>query len=128
VPLSSYDHSVNPWILVVLTCLATHRATRLLTRDHLPLVAVPRAAIVNYLDPPVRVDGVDVEPPPRRPLGVVGWSLAFLLECDWCMSVWVAAGIVALEVYPFHLDVPYPLLLGAAASTVTGLIAANEPD
>lgn len=119
---------MTPWILVVLTCLATHRLTRLLTRDHLPLVAVPREKIVNYLDPATVVDGVPVFPAPRRPWGVVGWSLAFLLECDWCMSVWAAGAIVAAEVYGFHLAVPYPLLLVGAASTVTGLIATHEPD
>jgi hypothetical protein len=44
------------------------------------------------------------------------------------MSVWVGGGIVALEVYLFHLNVPYPLLLIGAASAITGLIAANEPE
>lgn len=116
------------WILVVLTCLTTHRLTRLITRDHLPLIAVPREKIVNYLDPPQKVDGEWLDPLPKRPLGVVGWSVAFLLECDWCMSVYVAAAVVASEVYIFHLDVPYPLLLAAAASTITGLIAQHEPD
>lgn len=115
-------------LLVIFTCLATHRITRLLTRDHLPLIALPREKIINYLDPPVMIDGILVEPTPRRPWGIFGWSLAFLLECDWCMSVWVAAGIVCSELYLFHYDVPYPILLAATASTITGLIATIEPD
>lgn len=114
------------WILIVLTCLAVHRITRLMTRDHIPLIAVPRETIVNYLDPPVVVDDIVVDPPPRYPLGLFGRSIALLLECDWCMSIWVAAGTVALEVYVFRLDVPYPILLGLTASTVTGLIAQRE--
>ena len=116
------------WLLVILTCLATFRATRLLTRDHLPLIALPRERIILWLDPPQVVDGVEVDPAPKRPLGLAGWTFAFLLECDWCMSVWVGGGIVALEVYLFHLNVPYPLLLIGAASAITGLIAANEPE
>lgn len=120
--------NASQWLLVILTCLAVHRATRLLTRDHLPLIAVPRQKITMYLDPPMIIDGVPVDPEPKRPLGVIGWSLAFLLECDWCMSVWISAGIVSLEVFTFHLNVPYPLLLGAAASTITGLIAQHEPE
>ena len=119
---------MNQFLLVLLTCLAVHRATRLVTRDHLPLIAAPRSAIVNYLDPPAVIDDVVVDPPPRRPWGIVGWSIAFLLECDWCMSIWVGGGIVALEVFVFHLNVPYPLLLWAAASTVAGLIAQHEPE
>lgn len=118
----------NPWLLVVLTCLAVYRLTRLLTRDHLPLIAVPREAIVNYLDPVMVVDGTPVSPTPRRPWGTVGWSLAFLLGCDWCMSVWVSAGVVVGEHY--WVGVPWPLvvLLGLSASAVTGVLAQREPD
>jgi uncharacterized protein DUF1360 len=120
--------NASQWLLVILTCLATHRATRFLTRDHLPLIAVPRAKITQYLDPPPSPDDVLAGQEPRKPWGVFGWSLAFLLECDWCMSVWVAAGIVSLEIWVFDLNVPYPILLGAAASTITGLIAQREPE
>jgi hypothetical protein len=116
------------WLLLVLTCLAVHRLTRLVTRDHLPLIAVPRERIVNYLDPAGVVDGVPVVPTPVRPWGVVGWSLAFLLECDWCMSVWVAAGVVATEDVFLHLGWLTTVLVGLAASSVTGLITQHEPD
>jgi len=117
-----------PWILIILTWFTVHRATRLLTRDHLPIIAVPRQKIVLWLDPVTMVDGIPIAPAPKRPLGLLGWSFAFLLECDWCMSVWIAAGVVALEVYTFDLNVPYPILLAASASTITGLIAQREPE
>ena len=116
------------WLLVVLTCVATHRVTRLITRDHLPIIAIPRQKIVLWLDPPVMIDNRPVEPAPRYPLGIFGRSVAYLLECDWCASVWVAAGIVAAEWYLTDWPVPYPLLLVATASTITGLIAQREPD
>jgi hypothetical protein len=118
----------NRWLLVVLTCLAVHRLTRLLTRDHLPLIAVPRQKIVEYLDPAGVVDGVPVVPTPTRPWGVVGWSLAFLLECDWCMSVWVAAAVVGVETWQLRLGWLFAVLLGLTASSVTGLVAQHEPE
>lgn len=120
--------TLPPWALVLLTFLAVHRLTRMLTRDHLPLIAVPREWVVNYLDPPAVVDGVPVSPTPRRPWGVVGWSLAFLLECDWCMSVYVAVGVVAVEDRVWHLGWLTTVLLGLAASSVTGFLAQREPD
>jgi len=117
-----------PFLLAILTCLATHRVTRVVTRDHLPIIAVPRQKIVLWLDPPVEVDGRPITPSPRYPLGILGRSVAYLLECDWCASVWVAGAIVAAEWYLTSWPVPYPLLLVATASTVTGLIAQREPD
>lgn len=120
--------NASEWLLVVLTCLTVHRVTRLITRDHLPIIAVPRQRVVLWLDPPVEVDGIPVAPPPRYPLGIFGRSLAFLLECDWCMSVWVGAALVLAEVYLTDWPVPYPPLLAAAASTITGLVAQREPE
>jgi len=117
-----------PWLLAILTCLATHRVTRVVTRDYLPIIAIPRRKIVLWLDPAVEVDGRHITPTPRYPLGILGRSVAYLLECDWCASVWVAGAIVAAEWYLTPWPVPYPLLLVAAASTVTGLIAQHEPE
>lgn len=55
-------------------------------------------------------------------------SLAYLWECDWCASVYVGAG-VAVGTYYWGTEMWWQLgLLGAAASTVTGLIAQREPD
>lgn len=123
---------MSPWVLIILTFLATHRVTRLITRDHLPIIAVPRQKIVLWLDPPTEMETEDgrriaITPAPRYPLGIFGRSVAFLLECDWCTSVWVATGIVLAEWYLTTWPVPYPPLLVAAASTVTGLIAQREP-
>jgi hypothetical protein len=116
------------WLIAILTCLAVHRTTRLLTRDHLPLIAVPREKLVVWLDPPVMRDGELIEPSPKRPLGVVGWSVAFLLECDWCMSIWVATGFMFAEHAWLSVTWQVAVLLGLSASTVTGLIAQHEPD
>jgi len=63
---------------------------------------------------------------PKSHWGIFGSSLAYLLECDWCVSVWVSGGLVTGLTY--FISVPMPMLIWLAASTVTGLIATHEPD
>lgn len=57
-------------------------------------------------------------------LPAVGRSVAYLLECPWCMSVWVGAGVVWLTADT--VGVVWPWLVWAASSSVTGLIGAAE--
>ncbi len=123
------------WLTVLLFILATHRVTRLVTRDQIPLVKVPRDSFVNRWGAPSKIpDGSDVS----RELRNVSYngkktngfarSLAYLWECDWCASVWVAATL-AVGTYHYGDEMWWQLgLLAAAASTVTGLIAQREPD
>lgn len=120
------------YLLIILIVLSTHRVTRLITRDAIPLIAVPREAFVQ------RWGGfTDATTPEERRLSLNGKrtnafmrSLAYLWECDWCASMWVAAGItyVAWVYTPLHDEVWYvSILVGLTASTVTGLIAQREP-
>lgn len=128
------------FLLVILICLATFRITRLITRDKLPLIDLPREAFVQrwgaYQDTQrVRVadtwrwwryfwagefESVDG----KHQTNLVMKSLAYLWECDWCTSVWVGAGVVYTST--IFVDVPYPFLVWLAASAVTGLIAERE--
>lgn len=108
------------WLLVLLLALATHRITRLLVRDELPLVKVPRDALAHWLDPRDN-NGDPAEP---SPLGGLGRAIAYLVECDWCMSVWVGGGLVWATTATVGL--PYPWLVWPALSTITGLMAAGE--
>lgn len=83
--------------------LATHRLTRAITRDSVPLTARPRDAIRK-----------------RWPDSAV----AYLVGCDWCVSVWVGTGVaVARRVAPRAWAVAGPAL---ASSTVAALIASRE--
>jgi hypothetical protein len=70
-------------LLFVLLSLAVARITWLITEDHLPIIAKPRQAIVD-----------------RKPDG----NLAYLVECWWCVSVYVAAGASAFAVWVLGLE------------------------
>lgn len=121
------------WLLYILIALAVHRLTRLVTRDKFPLIAVPRYYVTNWFDPSDEYKTAQVVRRKARGLeevrghwGVVGQSLAYLWECDWCVSMWVSAAVVTVLT---HLtSVPMPFLIWLTASTVTGLIATHEPD
>lgn len=121
------------WMTTVLIFIATHRVTRLVTRDAIPIIAVPRELFVNrwarFTDAKTREDKA-------RSIGgkktnVIMASLAYLWECDWCTSVWVGAVITygAYEFTDLGDESWYvAVLIAAAASSATGLIAQREPD
>ena len=82
-------------LLVVLLVGATIRLTRLITAD--ALLERPRSWIEKRLPE----------------------SLAYLLRCDWCMSVWVGLAVFILGRYA--PDTPVWIVAGAlTASQVTG--------
>jgi hypothetical protein len=137
------------WLVVVLFILATYRTTRLLTFDHLPVIAVPRVWITNQLDPSPawRELHPDARPFADRLAAAVTWltgrglvgrlvalpvrlvaftgrTIAYGMECDWCLSVWVAAGGIWLW-WEQPVLAQWVFLL-AAASGVTGLIAGRD--
>lgn len=111
---------MNDWLLLVLLTLATYRITRFLVRDELPLIKAPRDAIANWLDPRDQ-DGDPVEP---SPAGGFGRAVAYLIECPWCMSAWVAAWLV--WVADSWVGLPVPVLMAAAVWGAAGLVAAAE--
>lgn len=130
--------------LVILLVLAVYRLTRLVTRDNLPLIAMPREAFVlrwgAYTGVARERDEV------RRNWIVRLWrffwggqwpsidgahrtnlvmkSLAYLWECDWCMSIWVGGAVVWTSTN--FVNTPYPWLLWLAASAMTGLLTNIE--
>jgi hypothetical protein len=113
---------MNSWLLVLLIFLATHRLTRLAIADEVPVVKVPRDALIRFLDPTPQM--VAAQPSLRGHWGNKGRALAYLLECPWCMSTWTGGAIVfATDLF---MSVPAPILVWIAASSVTGLIANLE--
>lgn len=95
-------------LLVVLICLAVYRVTRLLVADAFPPIAAGREWV-------------------ERRFGE-GSSIAYLVNCPWCTSVYVAVAVVAAVDLGTEHPVPVPGLLVAVASAVAGLIAAVEPE
>jgi hypothetical protein len=96
-----------PALLIVLVCAAVYRATRLIVADDIAL--------------PLRMWVMDR-------FGEDG-KMAYLVECPWCMSIWVgAAGVAGLTVAADVLGwvdhgVPYPLAVWLAASAFTGVVS-----
>lgn len=166
-----------PWLTVLLICVVTFRLTRLAIKDEVPIVKVPRDALIKFLDP--TPDQRAADPTARGhwngktpdaglfAIAVVvliaaavvtgvflgdgesGWAsitvvgallvaavlgiagagnsgstLAYLLECPWCMSGWVGGVVVGVTAQ--IVSVPAPFLVWIAASAVTGLTANYE--
>lgn len=92
---------MSDWLLILLACLATYRATRLITADHITA--------------PLR-DKVSTEK-----------QIGYLIRCDFCMGTWVGLLMAYLAVW--HGDNRFVLfiLIALTASAATGLIAQREP-
>lgn len=134
------------WMTVVLACLATYRLTRFITRDALPLVSRPRRWIDKHWNPfpddnawdAVRAAPKDVQKIAFENLakqyGIksrpTGWkrSVAYLIGCAWCTSIWVGAGVSAFVMIFIGLTWPWFILLWLTSSSVTGLISQREPE
>lgn len=128
-----YGNIVPLWLIVVLICLATHRVTRLITSDGIPLIATPRDAFVQRW-------GVfsDAKTRENRKTSIGGKptngfmrSLAYLWECPWCVSVYVAPVVTYLTWRWTSLGDQhwwFIILVALAASTVTASIAEREPE
>lgn len=119
--------SVSLQLLVVIALLlpATARLTRLVTRDKIPLIAVPREAFIQRWG--VYEDDTGEERKTAiggRPTNIFMASLAYLWECDWCMSMWLGGGLVYLT---WHWqEVMFWVLLGLTASYAAGWGATAE--
>lgn len=120
-------------VLVLLIIFGTHRITRLIARDALPLVAVPREKFVfrwgGFSD--AKTDAEKRMTMSGKPTNGFMKSLAYLVECDWCVSMWVGAVITAVawrftELHDYHGV--YSVLIALTASSCAGLIASREPD
>lgn len=118
------------YLLTMLIMFAVYRLTRLITRDKLPLIALPREKFVErwgvYEDEPDKTIPIGVRDRMQdgRRTNLFMRSLAYLWECDWCMSIWVGAGVVYAVNY--YVDVPYPFLMWLMSSAITGILAQQE--
>lgn len=113
---------MSTWLLDLLLVLSVYRLTRLLIVDEFPPIRIPREMLVAYLDPGEDHKAKYKWAKPRW--GQLGDSIAYLIECPWCMSIWLGALVV--KVATWFASVPAPVLVWLAASAITGLIATIE--
>lgn len=93
--------AVVSWLYVVLVCAATHRATRLITRDDFPPILWLRSFVVELSTARHH------------------W-LADLITCPWCTGVWLGAGITWLTDATVRGGLPAPVLVWATAAATAG--------
>lgn len=130
--LESLPPALRLPLLLVLLVVGVHRATRIVTRDKLPLICIPREKFVYrwgaYEDEP----SDDWEARRRKRKVSLGGkqtnafmaSLAYLWECDWCASIWIGAAAAYLTWrWP---DEMLWVLAALTASTITGLLVKLE--
>src|SRR5690349_18008028 len=112
--------STPHWVVLILAALATYRLTRFITRDAFPLVSGPREWIQERWDPfddegwdnyyrydgeerAMLIAGLKQRGIPRP--NVMRKSIAYLVTCAWCVSIWVSAGVTVFMV----LVPPHPV-------------------
>ena len=115
---------LHPVLWIILIALSTYRATRIVTRDKMPLIAVPRDAFVRrwgvYDDSEGDERLVSIN---GKKTNVVMSSLAYLWECDWCASIWLA--IITWFTYMWPETMLW-VMIALVASGVTGWLSKLE--
>ena len=100
------------------------RVTRLLIKDEFPPVLALRIWVFRefaWVDPNGHVIGGRKWGP--VPTGL-SHAIAYIFTCMWCMSFWV--GLVVWALADWRLSVPFPWLIIAAGSGLSGLMGQIE--
>lgn len=111
------------FLLFIIFTLSVHRVTRFIIRDCLPLISVPRDWILARTDP--TEDDLYAG---HKERGAFMKSIGYLLQCEWCMSIWVSAGLL-YGLVQFE-PMPWPHAIGwwLAGSSVAALISEKVED
>ncbi len=109
-------------ILALAMVVAIWRATRLLVVDDFPPIRAVRDWFIRTFAT-VDVDGNMVG---GKHLGGIGHAVAYVWTCPWCMSVYV--GGLIWWAADWRLSVPYPWLIVAAGSGLSGIMAWFESE
>lgn len=114
------------WLVFLfgLMTLTAWRLTRFAVADFLPFVRVPRDLVVNWLDPRDENGAKTQTGGKEPPLGGFGRGVAYLLTCPWCMSFWMALGVVWVTTNWY--SVPAPWLAVGAIWGAAGWLSAIE--
>lgn len=103
-------------LLAVGMVVAVWRGTRLLVADSFP----PVRAVREWFIATFGVVNADGELVGGKRLGGLGFALAYVWTCSWCMSVWVGGAVWAAA--DWRLSVPFPWLILAAGSALAGVM------
>lgn len=128
------------WVTLLLIAAATFRLTRFITRDAFPPMALTREWIQSKWDPfddkswenwklytgeerALLIKGLRERGVPKP--SQLKRSIAYLVTCVWCVSIWVGAGVTLFAVLtPSHwVSWEYAPLVWFTASAVTGLVS-----
>jgi uncharacterized protein DUF1360 len=109
-------------LTVVLVIGAVWVITRFLIKGEMPLVKIPREALVIFFDP--SDEDVTSGRASARKRTVWEKSLAYLIECGWCASLYVAAWLVPLVAH--FAPVPLPWLVVLTSTGITGALVGWE--
>lgn len=112
------------WLLWFGLIVAIWSTTRLLIKDEFPPVRVTRDWFVATFG--VRDERTGELVGGRPGWGVVGYSIAYIWTCPWCMSVWVGIALWLFADYALGFSVSLPWLLIAAGRVLTGLAGMLE--
>jgi hypothetical protein len=87
---------MNQWLLVLLIFIVTHRLTRLAVKDEVPIVKVPRDALIRFLDPTpemlARESGLKGHWNGRRPNLTLFWIAGVVLFWAAVYVAWSLGG------------------------------------
>lgn len=106
-------------IVFLFIFLATFRITRLVTTDAVPFEEAREKFVHRWgtyddaTDKTVSISG--------KPTSWAMRKIAYLWECDWCASMWVAALVVIATMQV--TSIPLPVLVALSASAFTGIAA-----
>ena len=107
-------------LLFVGLVIANWRVSRLLVKDEFPPVLALRIWVFKTwaaVNEERQVIG-------GKRWGILGYSIAYVFTCMWCMSFWV--GLVLWGLADWRLSVPFPWLAIAAGSGLSGIMALVE--
>lgn len=90
--------------------------TRLLIKDEFPPVRVVREWFIRTFGE-ISPEGFVVG---GKRWGILGFSLAYVWTCPWCMSLYAGLAVWALADWVTPLSIPYPWLILTAGRILAG--------
>lgn len=135
---------MDQWLAVLMLCFVVYRLTRFVTKDSFPIIAKPREWIQTRWDPfdDENWDHWYARTKEERDLlaaalkqrkgiprpNIVRKSIAYLVTCPWCVSIYIGAGAGWFFVWALGATWPWGVMLWLTSSAVTGILAQRETD